>query len=139
MTISGLVDLAGNELLTSETIEFTTGSGIDIQSPQLLSQNPISGALDVATNAVISAEFDERLDRLSVTDEVVRLQDVTVWPNYFYVSGEVQLSADQRTVSFVPTVPLLTGRLYHLSGSNLQDLAGNRLGANLHSFTTVAE
>ncbi|RKZ11521.1 hypothetical protein DRQ53_15925, partial [bacterium] len=86
----------------------------------------------VPTNAVVTVEVDERLNPLSVLpdDHMVNIYGGAQVP------GEVSLSADGRTLSFVPDAPYGVNTRYLIYLHSLAaDLAGNTLSGS-YSFTT---
>ena len=133
LTIDGVTDLAGNAV-TPQTTQFTTGVGPDTTRPTVVDSNPVSGAVDVPTNAAITVVLDEPVDPVTVSETSLVLRDNSTFQN---VVGTRTLSADGRTISLVPDAPLAVGRSYRFFGNNgIQDLAGNILFGPDVSFTT---
>jgi len=60
LTITGITDPAGNPAST-QTVNFTTGSGIDVGYPQVVSVNPLSGST-TGTNPAIEFVFNKAID-----------------------------------------------------------------------------
>jgi hypothetical protein len=137
LSIDKVRDLAGNELLTIHEVNFTTGSGVDTQTGTLVNYSPHNGAIDVALNGIVTADYNERIDPTSVTSQSVYVYNATENRN---ISGDVTLSADGRRVQFTPEDGLTEGHQYYIRMSYsyfLLDLAGNRVG-NYHNFSFTA-
>jgi hypothetical protein len=134
LTIEGVEDVAGNAVV-AQTTQFTTGAGPDLNSPQVLRSNPFNGAADVPVNTVISVELNEPVDPLTVNNNSFIVRDNFTGAN---LPGTYSLSADGRTVSFLPDTALAVGRshIVFLSFQGIQDLAGNLLTNGTFSFTT---
>lgn len=134
LRIEGVRDLAGNELPAPLTIGFTTASGIDLESPQVVAFNPPGGS-GVPTNVIPRALLDEPLAAVSVNEATVRLRAGTT-----NVSGRVELASDGRLVTFLPDVPLDPLVVYRLElHSGVRDLIGNRLRQVSRLFETGAD
>jgi len=134
LTIDGVEDLAGNAVV-AHTTQFTTGAGPDVSSPQVLRSNPFNGATDVPVNTVISIELNEPVDPLTVNNNSFIVSDNFTGAS---LQGTYNISADGRTVSFLPNTPLAVGRGHtvFLSFQGIQDLAGNLLTNGTFGFTT---
>ncbi len=60
-SVSGMQDSAGNGMAGSVSRSFTTGSGIDLTTPQVVSSTPINGA-SVGTNPVLEVTFNKPIN-----------------------------------------------------------------------------
>src|SRR5208337_1615411 len=99
---------------------------------------PYSGETNVPLNAVVQIQVNEPVDPGSVNSYTLNVYDSTAGQT---VAGSYSVSADGRTVSFVPGAPLAVSRTYYVyfSGRGITDLAGNGLGCAgwcNYSFTT---
>jgi hypothetical protein len=134
LTVDGVEDVAGNAVLL-HTTQFTTRSGPDVTAPQVLRTNPFNGAAEVPVNTVISVELNEPIDPVTVNSNSFIVRDNVTFNN---LTGSISISADGRTISFLPDAPLAVGRSHSvlLSFQGIQDLAGNSLSGGNFSFTT---
>jgi len=136
LVIDGTADLSGNLLAQPQTISFTTGALIDTQQGTLSSYSPRNSAVDVALNALVTADFSERIDPTSINANSFRLYNQTEGRN---VSGDIALTNDGRRIQFTSTDGLTAGhsyRVYVSYGVFLLDIAGNRNGSyNTFVFT----
>jgi hypothetical protein len=95
LTLAGLRDMSGNVLAAPVPINFTTGSGADLVSPTVVSTNPAANATGVVRNVVVTAEFSEPVNPVTVNQTTVKLYNYTTGQ---WVDGEVALDAS-RTVA----------------------------------------
>ena len=133
--ITGVEDLSGNALVADHTVTFTTGAGVDLSAPTLVSRTPVSNATGVPLNTLIKTTFSERINPLTVNDSSVRLYEYATGQ---FVAGTPSLSADGLTVQFTPDAPLTANHQYYFYNTYstyIEDLAGNRYNAG-SSFTT---
>jgi large repetitive protein len=139
LTISGVTDVAGNAV-APQTTTFTTGAGPDLTAPAVVSENPYGGESGVPLNAVVELQANEPVDPGSVNGNTLEVQDQTTGQQ---VAGSYSVSADGRTVSFVPGAALAVNRNYVVFFANrgITDLAGNQVTSTVlsnYSFTTGA-
>ena len=139
LTIAGLSDVAGNELVTFSQ-EFTTGiSGVaDEIRPTLAGVFPVNGATEIAADVVGELTFSERLNPLTLAENITlqRLDSPTVT-----VPTTLSLSPDGFVVSVTPEQPLQGGIRYrYIVSTGVEDLSGNRYsGSSIPSTFTVSE
>jgi hypothetical protein len=132
--------LLGNALAANYVWNFTTGTTVDVTPPIVTATVPVSGAMDVPTNEIITATFSKPMDSATVTA-----------PGTFTVAvAGVGGAAVPGTVTyaglaatFTPTANLAATTQYTATISNAAtDLSGNALVAgavpNPWSFTTGA-
>jgi YD repeat-containing protein len=126
--VKGVTDLAAN-VVTPFTSTFTTGKDAAISVLGILVTSPAAGASAVPVNATVSLSASNILDGTSVSPSTFTLIDNTLNQP---VSGTFSLSSDSRTVYFVPSASLATGRTYavNFDGRGITDTAGNSLTAN---------
>ena len=128
--VSGVQDLAGNEISTPVVKTFTGTDDPDNTRPELLSSEPAADARDVAIDAPLELVFSEPI-LLST------LLAGTTWSS---TSGNVGFTADTDDslhVSLVPNDPLATNTLYTLDFDGVEDLSGNAMTSETLTFTTV--
>src|SRR5215468_1479091 len=106
VTVAGVKDLAGN-VVASQTTHFTTGSGPDVAGPFVISEAPFSGQTGVPLNAVVNIELSEPMDFGTVNGSTFGVRDNTA--GGVFIGGSYQTSADNRTMTFIPTAPLAAG------------------------------
>ncbi len=104
---------------------------VDSTGPSVSSRFPASNAVGVATNAVVTATFNEAVQAASPTIDLRDAQGATV-------SGSKSYEPTSRTITFAPSAPLATGSTYTASVSGARDLSGNLMsGATSWAFTTT--
>jgi hypothetical protein len=119
LTLVGIQDLAGHALAAPASFTFTTGTGVDLAGPSLISFQP-SGP-GTPTTAVIEATFNERINAASIGASNF---GVFVGGNPA-IAGTVSVSEDGRTVTFTPLSALAPNTSYFVQLFNYTDLAGN--------------
>ena len=132
VTLAGVEDGAGNAV-AAQTVTFATGGSADTVRPTVVSSNIASNQPDVPVNAVIDLVLSEPMDAPTVlARQGTFLYDYTEG----YRAGTLAVSADGRTVTFVPAAPLGVGRQYQINLASAADLAGNMMNAYSLYFTT---
>ena len=132
VNITGVKDLAGNNLLTPLTSSFSTGTGADLIRPTITQIDPASGATGVPTNALIRLQFSERINPLSVTSsnfQVIPSGGATI-------NGTITIAADGLSASFAPTGGLAISTSYFVQVFSITDLTGQEISFFFASFTT---
>ena len=129
ISISGVSDSAGNVMVGTVTENFTTGSGVDLIAPTVLSYSPTSGETNVPTNASLHVLFSGPVNQLTLNNSNFRLYN---YSQGRYLPATVTVAANLTSATLVPSSPLLPGNYYQFSGSGYTDLAGNPGG----SFST---
>jgi hypothetical protein len=137
LAISGVTDLAGN-VVTAQTTSFTTGTGPDVVPPAVISQNPFNGASNVPVNTPITLQTSEPIDPGTVNNNTLFIQDDFTFQQ---VAGTATVSADGRTISFLPSAPLAVSRTFSVffAFRGITDLSGNQVDCSVlcnYSFTT---
>jgi len=132
LTIAGIKDIAGNSLPAPVTTTFTTGPGADLVSPTVTAVNPLDGATGVGTNAVVTIQFSERVNPLTVTTSTFRVLDNN---SFVPVAGTIAVAANGLSATFTPPAPLATWTSYRVQAFSITDLANNALFF-LSFFTT---
>jgi hypothetical protein len=140
ISVNGVTDVAANSVAPF-TSTFTTGLAPATVLPGITATNPFAGASGVPTNVAIALQSNTALDGTTASASSFQVYDTTLMTE---VAGTYSLSTDGKTVHFVPSAPLATGRTYTVSFINLgiADTAGNLLDPSCpgclsdFSFTT---
>jgi len=105
----------------------------DVTAPTVSSAAPFNGAIGVALNSTIVANFSEAMSAASINTSTFNLKQGTTT-----VSGAVSFAG--QTASFIPTSNLAPMTSYTATiTTGARDLAGNPLAANMAwSFTTAS-
>jgi large repetitive protein len=133
LTISGVTDVAGNAV-TTQTTQFTTGTGPDVVTPAVVLDSPFNGESNVPLNTVIQVRVNDPIDPGSVTSSSFTVGDSTAGQT---VAGSYSVSADGLTITFVPSAPLAANHTISVQTGNagIKNLVGNPLIGGLTSFT----
>jgi RHS repeat-associated protein len=138
LAISGITDVAGNAV-ASQTTQFTTGAGPDMVGPILqwtspLETNPNLPPTNVPLNAIIQLEVDKPIDPGTVNSNTFWVEDYTTGTTP--LNGTYSVSADGRTITFVPAAPFSAGHRYIVYdlGGGIADLTGNPLTSAVSSI-----
>ena len=127
---TGAENLAGIALAGNHTFSFTTGDASDIILPTLNSTDPLNNATDVVRNKVISLNFSEKMNPVTINTSTFTLKQGTT-----AIAGSVAYSGT--TATFTSANILAAGTAYTATiTTGAKDLAGNALAANTWSFTT---
>jgi hypothetical protein len=102
---AGIKSWHGEATASPHTWTFTTGPGTP---PVVTTRSPASGATGVATDAVVTARFDRRLDPSSVSAATVRLRE----PGGDLVPAQVTYDDPTRTVRLDPNASLSEAATY---------------------------
>ncbi len=133
--VAGLRDVAGNSQAAAVTSSFTTGPGADLVAPTVVATTPSSGATNVPRNAVVTVQFSEAMNPLTITADSLRLHDTTTGVQ---VAATVTLDASRTTVTLTPTGLLGAGVTYRAQFyRTVEDAAGNPAGGFSLYFTTA--
>jgi hypothetical protein len=138
LAIAGVTDLSGNALAVPRSVTFTTGATADLVPPAPVSWTPVPNTTDVARNTPVQVQLNERVNPLTVTPDSIRLFDHDTGQ---FVVGSVSVSADGRTITFLPAALLGANRgysMYVTYSTYVEDQAGNRF-ITRWSFTTGAQ
>ncbi len=125
-------DLAGNTLVSPYTWTFTTGSSFDLTAPTVISSDPSSGSTNVAYGKIISVNFSEAMDPLSVNTATFIVKNGSV-----AIPGKVVYTGT--SASFKPNADLAPATSYIVTiTTGAKDLAGNPLAKDYgFTFTTT--
>ena len=137
VTIDGVRDVAGNVMAGALGTAFTTEPGADLIQPFISAHNPITNAVGVGTNGVVTLVFSERINPLTVNPSTFTLRENV---QFTQIPGTVVVAADLLSATFIPNAPLrpFTSHTWFLS-TLVTDLTAQRLtGVSARSFTTGA-
>jgi hypothetical protein len=135
ITITGVQDVAGHAVPTTSS-SFTTSSTLDITAPALIGTSVAYGDTAVPVNSVFEWTYSEPIDPTLLIDTASVLYDHSV--GAYIPGGELSVSADGRTVTYVPPAPLTAAHQYSVNFGNVVDLAGNVGGGGSLFFTTAS-
>jgi hypothetical protein len=130
---SGVKDVAGNALAAPYVWSFTTGGGVDVTAPTVLSVVPVNAATTAPTTTKVTVTFSEAMNATTISSASFTLKQGST-----AVAGTVSYSGT--TATFSPTAALAANTLYNATVTMaVKDIAGNALAANYTwSFTTAA-
>jgi Ice-binding-like/Bacterial Ig-like domain len=125
---TGAKNLAGTALANNYVWTFTTGSNL---APTVISTDPISNAVSVPLNKVVTATFNMPMDPLTIN-----FTTFTLSRSGIPVAGTVTYSGS--TASFTPAVNLLINTAYTATiTTGAKNLAGTPMANNyVWNFTT---
>jgi hypothetical protein len=131
---TGAENLAGTPLAQNYVWTFTTGAAV-VVPPTVISTIPANGATNVPANQAVSATFSMPMNPATINSTTFMLTGPGTTP----VAGLVAYAAIGNTLTFTPTVNLLTNTLYTATiTTGAQNLAGTGLASNyVWTFTTV--
>jgi hypothetical protein len=127
---------SGNPLATSYAWNFTSGINPNVTPPTVASTLPISSAVSVPTNTIVTATFSKAMDPTALT--ATGTFTLAVAGGGAAVPGAVRYAGT--TAAFAPTSALAATTQYTATITTAAlDLTGNALAANyVWSFTTGA-
>ncbi len=130
---TGAKDLAGNALANDYTWSFTTGAGIVVIRPTVISTVPVNAEVGVPLNQKIAATFSKTMDASTFTSATFTLKQGTN-----SIAGFVSYTGT--TATFAPAINLVANTLYTATiTTGVRDLTGNALANNYEwNFTTGA-
>src|SRR5206468_2227950 len=99
-------------LATAVVSHFTTTTGVDLNGPAVSTVSPINAGTGVPTNALIQLEFSERMNPLTVNSGTLQ-----VYPQAtgIVIAGSYSVSADGRSATFRPSVPLAPSTAFYIN------------------------
>jgi hypothetical protein len=130
----GLDPVLGTPALAAVVVAPVVVTVADTTRPAVTLTAPGAGALNVATNAKITATFSEAMDPATIKVTSFTVRNTTLGSA---VTGTVDYSASARTATFTPTGAVLAGNNQFTATitAAATDLSGNALAGN----TAVAQ
>jgi hypothetical protein len=135
VNITGVKDLAGNNLSSAVTSSFTSGTGADLIRPTITQVDPGNGATGEPTNAVIRLQFSERVNPLTVNNSTFQ---VFVSGTNTLVTGTISVTSDGLSASFAPSAALAPSTNYFVQVFGITDLTGQEINFFFTGFATGA-
>ncbi|MCK4842370.1 MAG: Ig-like domain-containing protein, partial [Methylococcales bacterium] len=132
---SGIKDLAGNLITTTNQTSFTTVI-VDIIKPRVTTTYPADSATDFAVDIDIQVTFSEEINPDTATETSITLYDDSGNP----LPGSIFTSVTRKISTIFLESPLLYNKTYTLKVTKgIKDLAGNELETeSITTFTTIA-
>lgn len=130
---TAIKDTGGVALAANYVWSFSTGAVLDTTAPTINSTIPANAAIGVATNANVTATFNEAMDPATITATTVTVSQGTT-----PIAGAVTYLGT--TATFNPTSDLAANTTFTATvTTGTKDLAGNALASSVvWSFTTAA-
>ena len=117
LNVTGQVtDIFGRQLLTPQTIHFTTA---DLTPPLVTSIAPANQAIQVPVNTTVVATFNKALSATATVSNVISVSSVG-GP----VAGTTSLSAPN-ALTFTPSMPLVDNTVYTVTVNGATSFGGN--------------
>ncbi len=142
-TTPGVTDNAGNVIANTVSFTFTVDTPALTTRPYVSMANPPNNIVGVGRNITLQAQFNTRINQLTVTPTSFVVVDDNSNPVLF-IPGTITVSPDRRTASFVPSTPYAANERYcwyldsSYSTTSITDLYGNILNGFAWCFTTGA-
>jgi hypothetical protein len=137
VNVTGVLDITGNAQTNFPSQSFTTGTGIDLVHPNVVSSNPVNGASSVPVNTAVQVIFSKTMDPASF-DPANSFTMVDSSLNV--VPATITFSPDYTTATLQPKSNLTGGGatydLFISSFASVYDLAGNSIAPTLVVLTT---
>jgi hypothetical protein len=133
ITINGVSSVAGKSVAKTTT-NFTTAAQPDFTPPYVITPSVQNGQTNVPVNSVFTMQFSKAMDVGSLNGATVGVFSGDCGDGT--APATVSWSADQTTISIVPTSTLAVGAQYYLFSNSLTDLAGNPQQTFCNGFTT---
>jgi hypothetical protein len=138
INVTGVLDITGNAQSSFPSQSFTTGTGIDLVTPTVVSTYPTSSQTNVPVNAALQAVFSQPMDPASFdANNSFTLRDAS---GNTVVPATITFSADFKTVTLQPKSNLTGGGAqYYFEISyqaQLWDIGGNQMSYGYIPFTT---
>jgi len=133
LTIAGVADTSGNVAAT-ESVSFVTAAGSDLRSPDVVTYSPAANAAGVSVNTVVTIQFSERVNPLSVVASSFRL----LQNGSITVAATLQVAPDGLSATLTPNAPLQPLTAYTIVTTGISDFVGRTTSFESSVFTTGA-
>src|SRR6185312_10731193 len=108
-TTPGVTDYSGNVISNTVTFTFTVDTPSTTARPYVSMANPPNNLTGVGRNVTLQAQFNTRINQLTVTpSSFVVVDNNSTLP----VAGTLTVSSNRRTASFAPTQPYAANERY---------------------------
>ena len=141
-TTPGVTDYAGNVISNTVTFMFTVDSPALTTHPYVSMANPPNNIVGVGRNVTVQAQFNTRINQLTVTPTSFVVVDSN--NSSLAVPGTITVNAARRVASFVPAAPYAANERYcwyidsSYTSTSVTDLYGNTVNGFGQCFTTGA-
>jgi hypothetical protein len=138
INVTGVLDITGNAQTAFPSQSFTTGTGINLVRPTVVSTNPTNGQTGVPVTTTVQVVFSEPMDVASFdpTNSFYLYDNATAT----IVPATISFSANSATATLTPTSNLTGGgvsyTMYIGWNAALYDVSGNQLGGMTIAFKT---
>ena len=147
VSVSGVPDVQGTVMASTFSSSFTTGAGVNLTSPTVVSLTPANGTISVSANIAPQILFSAPMDPLTCdfgSSNGIQLQ---LSSTGVAVPTTNTLSADGKTLTLTPAAPLTSGSNYRISvyyyssslATYVTDAAGNRLLNSSYAATFTVQ
>ncbi len=131
LTVTGVIDLAGNSMAQPFTSSFTTGF-VDFSQPVVTNVIPGNNTTGVLTTTTIQLQFSKLMNALTIGNATFTVRNGTT-----PIAGTISVSSDGTIATFTPSTALLISTIYTVSASSsILDLEGQALSNFQSTFTT---
>ncbi|MFT4570661.1 MAG: hypothetical protein ACI8TX_000723 [Hyphomicrobiaceae bacterium] len=131
VTVSGLTDSAGNEMVGLASATFTSGTGADFVRPVATASDPLDNATGTSRTGPFTVTFNEALNLAALSPSNFELRDQLL---AVVLPISMSLDATRKIVSITPDATLGPDRAHRLrvfSSSGVRDVAGNISSSSL--------
>ena len=123
---SAVKDSTGVNMVSDYPWQFTVGSALDTTAPTVVPVTPADGDINVPTNTLVKATFNEGMNPLTINTD-----SFTLSSDGGPVSGTVTLGPQNKNATFTPNANLTVDTLYTATITTAStDLAGNALAVS---------
>ena len=137
ISVSGVEDVQGTAMTSTFTETFTTGTGVNLVLPTIVSITPANGATGVPDNSSIQVVWSEPMNPLSF-DAATTYFKLELTSTSAVVPTTVSVSSDGKTVTLTPTSALTSGTNYKIFiYYYMSDVAGNLYEGNSQTTFTA--
>jgi len=140
-TTPGVTDYAGNVISNTVSFTFTVDTPALTTRPSVTMANPPNNIVGVGRNVTLQAQFNTRVNQLTVTPSSFVVVDNN---SGLAVPGTLTVSSGRRIASFVAASPYAANERYcwyidsSYSSTSVTDLSGNAVNGFGQCFTTGA-
>jgi large repetitive protein len=136
LTVSGIKDLANNQLASELSTSFTTGETVDFAESSFNIWPLPANLTGTPLNPWLELSFYERIDPTTVDNDSFYLYNNTINAK---VIGDWNLSNDGIRLQFIPDDLLASNNQHYLyiTSPYITDLSGNRLAAGAFRYFTT--